>query len=77
MLPFIIHGMKKEADRGSFLWEFSTRGPQKILSKGFNCSEDHVWDPLIIIFPILVTSVPMIEGKKALKMNYVSPYCME
>ena len=45
MLPFISYGMNNEADRGSFLWEFSTRGPQKILSMGFYCSEDPLWDP--------------------------------
>ena len=35
MLPFISYGMKNEVDRRSFLWEFSTRGPQKIFSMGF------------------------------------------
>ena len=46
MLPFISYGMKNEADRGSFLWEFSTWGPQKILSMGLYCSEDPRWAPL-------------------------------
>ena len=27
ILYFISYGMKNEADGGSFLWDFSTRGP--------------------------------------------------
>ena len=45
ILLFISYGVKIEADRGSFLWEFTTRGPQKILSMGFYCSKDLLWDP--------------------------------
>ena len=40
MLPFISYGMKNEANRGSFLLEFSARGPQRILSMAFYYSND-------------------------------------
>ena len=46
MSPFISYGMKNEADRGSFLWEFCTQGPQKILSMGFYSCEDPPWASL-------------------------------
>ena len=45
MLHFIIHGLKDKEDRESFLWEFSTRGPLKIISMGVYCSNDPPWDP--------------------------------
>ena len=45
MLPFITYEIKTEADRESFLWEFRTWSPRKILFMGFYCSEDPPWDP--------------------------------
>ena len=46
ILLLICYGMKNEADRGSFLWEFSSGGLQKILSMGFYSREDPLWVPL-------------------------------
>ena len=64
MLPLISYDVKKEADRGSSLWEYSTRGPQRILSMGFYCSEDPQWDPHCFYLFIRLISDPFIEKKR-------------
>ena len=38
LLPVFGYCMKNEGNRGSFLWQFNTKGQQKILSTGFYCS---------------------------------------
>ena len=64
MLPFISYGMKNETDRGSSLWEFSTRGPIEdprygvLLYRGSS-----VGSSLINIFMICVTCDQMTEKK--------------
>ena len=62
ILEFISYDMKNEADGGSFPWECSTRGPQKILSMGFYCSEDPQREPLKSLFFRFADS--MIEEKR-------------
>ena len=46
------YGMNNEADRGSSQREFSTRGPEKILSIDSHCIEDPPWAPsqLLLLF---------------------------
>ena len=64
MLPFISYGMKNEADGGSFLWEFSTGGPKKILSMGFTVARILRGILTDNYFSICITADTMIEKER-------------